>query len=131
MMHRTRHSDTKWKRLSECKCAERYQWPWRLALASQPKTRSLLHRPRQLRFVFHGARVFETGQGIPISLSVIAVAVGRRAGLALEPIGAAGHFMAALLAPEDGGGGGDGGGEDFFLDAFNGRVMSRRVCLSS
>jgi F-box protein 21 len=62
--------------------------------------------------------VFETGQGIPISLSVIAAEVGRRAGLSLEYIGSAGHFLTAL-APR-------GDGDEYYLDSFNGRVMSRR-----
>jgi regulator of sirC expression with transglutaminase-like and TPR domain len=48
---------------------------------------------------YHGAessmlhRVLETRRGIPISLSVVAIEVGRRAGVAVEGIGAPGHFL--------------------------------------
>jgi hypothetical protein len=38
-------------------------------------------------------RVIERRRGIPISLSVVAIEVGRRAGVAIEGIGAPGHFL--------------------------------------
>jgi regulator of sirC expression with transglutaminase-like and TPR domain len=38
-------------------------------------------------------RVLESRRGIPISLSLVAIEVGRRAGVAVEGIGAPGHFL--------------------------------------
>lgn len=65
--------------------------------------------------------MFSSGKGIPISLSVIAVAVGRAAGLSMYHVGAPGHFM-AKLAP-------DGMLPVHYLDAFEGHIMSRcRTC---
>jgi regulator of sirC expression with transglutaminase-like and TPR domain len=61
--------------------------------------------------------VFETGLGIPISLSVIAVAVGQRAGLSMSSVNAPGHFM-AKLAP-------GGTAPVHYLDAFEGSIMDR------
>jgi regulator of sirC expression with transglutaminase-like and TPR domain len=62
-------------------------------------------------------RVFETGLGIPISLSVVAVAVGREAGLSMFHVNAPGHFM-AKLAP-------GGTALVHYLDAFEGSIMDR------
>lgn len=67
----------------------------------------------------HRRRVFQTGLGIPISLSVIAVAVGRAAGLSMFCVGAPGHFV-SKLAPE-------GTALVYYLDAFEGTIMDRSV----
>lgn len=40
-------------------------------------------------------QVVERGRGIPLTLSVIAIEVGRRKGVALSPIGMPGHFLVA------------------------------------
>lgn len=57
-------------------------------------------------------RVIETRLGIPISLSLVYMLVGRRAGLAIDGVGLPGHFLVRH-------------GEIFF-DPFHG---GRRVCL--
>lgn len=62
-------------------------------------------------------RVLASGMGIPISLSVIYVLVGRRAGLAVFGVGMPGHFLVRV-------------GESLFLDPFNrGRILRREDCL--
>ena len=43
-------------------------------------------------------RVFATGKGIPISLSVVHAAVGRRAGMRIQYIGSAGHFLNKMVS---------------------------------
>lgn len=54
-------------------------------------------------------QVVERGRGIPLTLSVIAIEVGRRKGVALSPIGMPGHFLvAAATEPE------------YFFDPFHG-----------
>ena len=40
--------------------------------------------------------VISTGRGIPISLSVLTVAIGRRAGIGLDGVGMPGHFLVAV-----------------------------------
>ncbi len=57
-------------------------------------------------------RVIETGLGIPITLSLVYILVGRRAGLNVEGVGLPGHFLARH--------------EDVFFDPFHG---GRRVGL--
>ena len=52
--------------------------------------------------------VIDRRLGIPISLAVILMAVGRRVGLALEGIGFPGHFLVRV-----------GGGAGYFLDPFD------------
>jgi regulator of sirC expression with transglutaminase-like and TPR domain len=62
-------------------------------------------------------RVIERRRGIPITLSVLMMEVGRRAGIPLEGIGMPGHFL--VRSPETG---------DYF-DAFNsGEVLDLRGC---
>ncbi len=53
-------------------------------------------------------RVLETRTGIPISLSLLFIEVGRRAGIRLQGVGMPGHFLVGL----------EGG--DVFFDPFNG-----------
>ena len=61
--------------------------------------------------------VIERRTGIPITLSVLLLAVGRRLGLELHGIGMPGHFL--VHAP----------GDDVFIDAFSGgTVLDRQAC---
>ena len=55
------------------------------------------------------SEVRRTGLGIPITLSVLAMEVGRRKGVAIAGVGMPGHFLV-----------GDGTGADRFADPFNG-----------
>ena len=62
-------------------------------------------------------RVLERRRGIPITLCVMTLEVGRRAGVPLEPIGMPGHFL--LREPESG----------LYLDPFHGgEVLDRAGC---
>ena len=56
-------------------------------------------------------RVVERRRGIPITLSVLAIEVGRRAGIDLEGIGMPGHFL--VREPSSGA----------YIDAFHGGVL--------
>jgi regulator of sirC expression with transglutaminase-like and TPR domain len=63
--------------------------------------------------------VLDRGLGIPITLSVVYIEVGRRIGMPLQGIGLPGHFLINYAEP----------GEDIYIDAFNrGRLLSRRGC---
>lgn len=67
-------------------------------------------------------KVLERGLGIPISLSVVTIEVGRRAGLGLHGIGFPAHFLV---------GAGHNGGSDLevFMDPFHqGRLLDRGGC---
>lgn len=62
--------------------------------------------------------VLERRLGIPITLSVVAIEVGRRVGVALEGVGMPGHF---LVRHAD--------GRDVFVDPFNGgRLLDAAGC---
>ena len=61
------------------------------------------------------AQVLVRRRGIPLTLGVLAVAVGRRAGVGLEPVGMPGHVV---LRRADGG----------FLDPFTGRLLDAEGC---
>lgn len=62
-------------------------------------------------------RVIERRRGIPITLSVLAMEVGRRAGVALEGIGMPGHFLVRDPATGD------------YIDPFHGgEALDRRGC---
>jgi regulator of sirC expression with transglutaminase-like and TPR domain len=64
-------------------------------------------------------RVIETGVGIPISLSLVYVAVAQRAGAELEGVAAPMHFLARLEGIEG----------PLFVDAFHqGEVLSYSEC---
>jgi regulator of sirC expression with transglutaminase-like and TPR domain len=57
--------------------------------------------------------------GIPITLSVIYMEVGRRVGMPLQGVGMPGHFITKYAEP----------GEDIYIDPFNrGRILSREAC---
>jgi len=62
-------------------------------------------------------RVIETRRGIPISLGVIYLLVGRRLNLPVFGVGAPAHFLVKFVLE----------GKEIFVDVFNGgRVMSRK-----
>jgi regulator of sirC expression with transglutaminase-like and TPR domain len=66
--------------------------------------------------------VLERRLGIPISLSVLLIEVGRRAGLPLHGVGLPRHFM-VKLQPQ--------AGPEVFIDAFNGgALLSREECVA-
>jgi regulator of sirC expression with transglutaminase-like and TPR domain len=57
--------------------------------------------------------------GIPITLSIIYMEVGRRVGMPLQGVGMPGHFIMKYAGPE----------EDIYIDPFNrGRMLSRQAC---
>jgi len=61
-------------------------------------------------------RVMERRRGIPISLSVLFVEIGRRAGIALDAVGMPGHFLVGLR-------------DGRYLDAFDaGRILDLQAC---
>lgn len=63
-------------------------------------------------------QVFERHQGIPISLSVVLMEVGRRCGLHLEGVGMPGHFLVR-----------DRAAPTLLIDAFDGGArLDRRDC---
>lgn len=57
--------------------------------------------------------------GIPITLSVVYIEVGRRAGLGVEGLGLPGHFIVRAR---------EGEGEGVLVDPFNGRLTDREEC---
>ena len=59
--------------------------------------------------------------GIPITLSVVYIEVGRRAGLRVEGVGLPGHFV--VRASEE-------GGEGVLVDPFNRRLTDQEECQS-
>jgi regulator of sirC expression with transglutaminase-like and TPR domain len=63
-------------------------------------------------------RVLERRTGIPITLSIIYVEVGRRAGLSVEGVGLPGHFIVRALE----------GGESILVDPFNRKVTDEEEC---
>src|SRR5436309_15433653 len=63
--------------------------------------------------------VLERRVGIPITLALLYVAVGERVGLPVRGVGMPGHFL-VKYAPASGG--------EIFIDAFNGRTLSRQEC---
>jgi regulator of sirC expression with transglutaminase-like and TPR domain len=63
--------------------------------------------------------VFDRRLGIPITLSVIYIAVAQKAGLRAEGIGLPGHFVVGILDPNG----------DFYVDPFNaGKILSIEGC---
>lgn len=62
-------------------------------------------------------QVLQRRQGVPISLAVLAMEVGRRVGLRLVGVSFPAHFLVKDLELPD-----------LYLDAFNGVLMTRRDC---
>jgi regulator of sirC expression with transglutaminase-like and TPR domain len=62
--------------------------------------------------------VLERRVGIPITLAVLYVAVGQRAGLPVKGVGMPGHFL-VKYAPTSG---------EIFIDAFNAKMLTREEC---
>ena len=63
--------------------------------------------------------VVDRGLGIPITLSILYMEVGRRVGMQLQGVGMPGHFIMKYAEPE----------EDIYIDPFNrGRMLSRQAC---
>ena len=56
-------------------------------------------------------------RGIPISLAVLVVEVGRRAGIAMEPVGMPGHFLVHPV------------GSAWHLDPFTGELLDHDQCV--
>ena len=96
---------------------------------------NLLHRVREYLFAeqgFTGNRVdyrdprnsflndvLDRRLGIPITLSLLLIEVGRRLGLAIEGIGLPGHFVTGVRL----------GGEQILLDPFNGgAILTPDLC---
>ncbi|MCW5829602.1 MAG: tetratricopeptide repeat protein [Deltaproteobacteria bacterium] len=66
-------------------------------------------------------RVLETRQGIPISLSIISIELGRRMGLAIRGVGLPGHFVCSHEAA----------GRIFYFDPFHGwKTITRDECVN-
>lgn len=65
-------------------------------------------------------RVVERRTGLPITLSVVYMEVGRRAGLHVEGVGMPGHFIVRARAGEE--------GPAVLVDPFNGEVVDEEDC---
>ncbi len=63
--------------------------------------------------------VLDRRVGIPITLAVLYVAVGERAGLPVRGVGMPGHFLVKYAPAASG---------EIFIDAFNGRTLTREEC---
>ncbi|HEX8423080.1 MAG TPA: transglutaminase-like domain-containing protein, partial [Pyrinomonadaceae bacterium] len=63
--------------------------------------------------------VLERRTGIPITLSIVYMEIGRRAGVHVEGIGLPGHFIVRAQAA---------GGEPVLVDPFNGRIVDAEDC---
>jgi regulator of sirC expression with transglutaminase-like and TPR domain len=64
--------------------------------------------------------VLDRRTGLPITLSLVAMAVGTRAGLEVQGVGLPGHFVARAVAPEE---------EGVLFDPFhNGRLLTPSQC---
>ncbi|HST53477.1 MAG TPA: transglutaminase-like domain-containing protein [Pyrinomonadaceae bacterium] len=64
-------------------------------------------------------RVLERRTGIPITLSVVYIEVGRRAGLSVEGVGLPGHFIVRAS---------EGEGDGVLVDPFNRKVTDEEEC---
>src|SRR2546423_8663952 len=63
--------------------------------------------------------VLDRRVGIRITLAVLYVAVGERAGLPVRGVGMPGHFLVKYAPASTG---------EIFIDAFNGRMLTREEC---
>lgn len=62
--------------------------------------------------------VLKTGKGLPITLAVLFMSIGRAAGLPIMPVNMPRHFLLRM--------GEEGAPDELFIDAFDGgRLMSR------
>jgi regulator of sirC expression with transglutaminase-like and TPR domain len=61
--------------------------------------------------------VLERRIGIPITLALVYIEVGRRLGLPMVGVGFPGHFLVKLAGPED-----------IVIDPFFGRILDERAC---
>ena len=64
--------------------------------------------------------VMDRRLGIPITLSVVFVAIGERAGLPVRGVGMPGHFLVKYEPA--------GGQSEILIDPYNSRVISRQEC---
>ncbi|HWS54498.1 MAG TPA: transglutaminase-like domain-containing protein, partial [Pyrinomonadaceae bacterium] len=64
-------------------------------------------------------RVLERATGIPITLSIVYMEVGRRAGLEVEGVGLPGHYVVRAAPP---------GGEPTLVDPFNAKATDEDEC---
>lgn len=63
--------------------------------------------------------VLDRRLGIPLTLSLVAIAVGRRCGLTIEGVGLPGHFIARAIGPSD----------DLLFDPYHGgQLLDRDAC---
>jgi len=62
-------------------------------------------------------RVLQRRKGIPITLALVYISVGRNLGLEIEPVGFPGHFLVKLV-----------GDEEILLDPFSGQVLNENAC---
>jgi regulator of sirC expression with transglutaminase-like and TPR domain len=65
-------------------------------------------------------RVIERRTGLPITLSIVYMEVGRRAGLAIEGVGFPGHFIVRV--------GGGGASPPVLVDPFNREIIDEEDC---
>lgn len=65
-------------------------------------------------------RVIERKTGLPIALAVLYMAVAEKTGLTLSGVAAPNHFLARYDTPD----------KPVFIDAFHGKVLSWRECVS-
>lgn len=65
------------------------------------------------------SEVLDRRTGIPITLSVVYMEIGRRAGLEVEGIGLPGHFIVRVK---------EGHGEPVLVDPFNGKIVDTEDC---
>jgi regulator of sirC expression with transglutaminase-like and TPR domain len=64
--------------------------------------------------------VLDRRTGLPITLSLVAMCVGQRAGLNVQGVGVPGHFIAKVVGPK---------GKEILFDPFHGgRMLSREQC---
>ena len=62
-------------------------------------------------------RVLQRRKGIPITLALVYLSVGKNLGLKIEPVGFPGHFLVKLISDEN-----------VLLDPFSGQVLSEDDC---
>ncbi len=63
-------------------------------------------------------RVLKRRKGIPITLGLVYISVGRQLGLRMEPVGFPGHFLVKLIGDDT----------EVILDPFSGQLLSEDDC---